>query len=94
MKPMFHVALLSLQMRGGSEDSLDLRQSTSIPNLYKAWDEEPGEGSRARSWWTFHDVQAVSAEMKWDTELWNWTTALLIVVMLGSVHHAMLALPF
>lgn len=94
MNLLFHVAVLSLQMRCGSEDSLDLSQSTSITNPHKAraWGEGPGGGLRGS---VLVDCQwLASAEMKWSTELRNWATVWLIVVMLGSVHHAMLALPF
>lgn len=88
MKLMFHVAVPSLQMRGGLEDTLDLRQSTSVTNPHKA---RAWEGSGALSWWTVNDVQSASAEMKWSTELRNWATVLLIVVMLGSGHYAIYA---
>lgn len=96
MKLLFHVAVPSLQRRGGWQDSLGLRQGTSITHSHKAgaWGESPGEGSGALSWWTLNDVQAASAEMKASTALQNWATVLLTVVILGSVHHAMLALPF
>lgn len=96
VKPPFHVAVPSLPMRGGWEDGLDLRQGTSIAHPHKtgAWGERPGGGSGALSWWTLNDVQAATTEVKQSTELRNWATVSLTVVMLGSAHHARLTLPF
>lgn len=66
MKPLFRVAVPSLQMRGWSEDNLDLRQTVASLTYTR-----PGPGVRVLErkrvllWWVFNDVQAASAELEW-----------------------------